>query len=199
MSNFLFLLFFVSLNIHQLVAQDKYFKLGKELSLTNYTSISQLYSEPDKYFAQKVMIEGRVIDVCEKDGCWMIVEEGGTAYPEVKIRIESNDFCFPFSAYDKHVKVEGYFYFSELRDEDLGMYTEFMLNHTGTAKSYIRLLPKIFFIKVEGMKVFLPPDSYSPLNIDFQKELRELDQNWQKWQEVEQRLLLNIIINEFNK
>ena len=52
------------------VAEDQ-MKFGKELTLESSTKISTILADPDAYVGKKVRVEGTVVDVCAKMGCWM--------------------------------------------------------------------------------------------------------------------------------
>ena len=46
-------------------------KYGKGVELEESVKISQIYEHPEKYLDKTVRVEGPVIGVCNKRGCWM--------------------------------------------------------------------------------------------------------------------------------
>jgi len=60
-----FIMFFVSLN-----AEEKK-KYGEEITLTEKTNISDILDNPESFVGQKVLVEGTIVNVCKKRGCWI--------------------------------------------------------------------------------------------------------------------------------
>lgn len=98
----LLVIFFISIN-----AEDKNF--GKELTLTEKTSVAQILETPADYEGKKVLIEGTVVSVCEMRGCWIEVaaEEG---YEKIRVKVEDGVIVFPMEAKGKKAVVEGEVY-----------------------------------------------------------------------------------------
>ena len=59
--------------LYGLVGSHFKFRIGEELTLKETTSISSILANPEKFIDQKVMVEGKVLDVCKKRGCWMTI------------------------------------------------------------------------------------------------------------------------------
>lgn len=98
----LLVIVFISIN-----AEDKNF--GKELTLTEKTSVAQILETPADYEGKKVLIEGTVVSVCEMRGCWIEVaaEEG---YEKIRVKVEDGVIVFPMEAKGKKAVVEGEVY-----------------------------------------------------------------------------------------
>lgn len=98
----LLIIVFISIN-----AEDKNF--GKELTLTEKTSVAQIMDNPADYEGKKVLIEGTVVSVCEMRGCWIEVaaEEG---YEKIRVKVDDGVIVFPMEAKGKKALVEGEVY-----------------------------------------------------------------------------------------
>lgn len=90
-------------------------KLGKPLTVKQATPIAALASEPGKYVGKTVQAKGRVTEVCQNMGCWMVLaDEGGKT---VRIKVNDGEIVFPKDAVGKVAVAEGKFAKIELTKE----------------------------------------------------------------------------------
>jgi hypothetical protein len=85
---------------------DKY---GKKITITNKTSVSEILKHPENFDGKKVLIEGTIVGVCAKRGCWIDVasdKEGG----KIRVKVEDGVIVFPMEVKGKKVRVEGEVY-----------------------------------------------------------------------------------------
>ena len=95
-------------------AADK--KLGKKLSVKETTKISKILASPADYVGKKVLVEGTVLDVCSKRGCWMEIA-GDKPHEKIKVKVKDGEIVFPMEAKGKTAKVEGEIYKIEMSKE----------------------------------------------------------------------------------
>lgn len=81
---------------------------GKELTLKDKTQISDILSNPAEFDGEKVLIEGKVADVCENKGCWIEVTDSEDN--TIKVKVEDGEIVFPTEAEGKTALVEGKVY-----------------------------------------------------------------------------------------
>lgn len=81
-------------------------KFGKPITLKEKTSVSAILSEPAKYEGQTVLVEGKIIGVCQGMGCWLDVE-GTKEGEKIRVKVEDGEIVFPKDGKDKIVMVEG--------------------------------------------------------------------------------------------
>lgn len=93
-------------------------KYGKDLTLKDKTPLSELLSNPEKYKGKKVLIEGRITEVCQKKGCWIKVSDGSKSDP-VQVKVEDDVIVFPIDGKGKNVKAEGTVSVTTLSKEEL--------------------------------------------------------------------------------
>jgi hypothetical protein len=62
---------------------------GAEPTIASAIPASEFLASPDKYVDQTVRVEGRVADVCQKAGCWMVIADG-----DKTMRIRMKDHAF---------------------------------------------------------------------------------------------------------
>ena len=96
--------FILLLSIVSVKAEEK--KLGKSITLKEKTSVSTILSNPAKYDGKKVLVEGKIVDVCQDMGCWLDV--AGTKEGEkIRVKVKDGEIVFPKDGKGKTVLVEG--------------------------------------------------------------------------------------------
>lgn len=105
-------------------------KLGKELTLTEKTKISEIITSPEEFLGKTVLVEGEVLDVCPAAGCWMeLKSDAGEG--KIKVKVRDGDIVFPMSAKGKKAVVEGTVYKIELTQEEAVEYYKHIAEETG--------------------------------------------------------------------
>jgi hypothetical protein len=77
---------------------------GAGVTLTGVTRLADVSAEPDRFQGRPVLVRGRVRDVCQKKGCWMVVDDG-TAH--ARVRFADYAFFVPKDSSGKEAWVEG--------------------------------------------------------------------------------------------
>lgn len=85
---------------------DKY---GKPITLSNKTMISQILSNGAEFEGKKVLIEGTVVNVCKKAGCWIELASD-KEMESVIVKVDDGVIVFPMEAKGKTAVVEGEVY-----------------------------------------------------------------------------------------
>jgi hypothetical protein len=81
-------------------------KFGKELTLNEKTKISDVIADPEKYNGKRIQIEGAVVGVCEKRGCWINVA-GDKEGEKLRFKVEDGVIVFPMEIKGKTAAAEG--------------------------------------------------------------------------------------------
>jgi len=121
---------FVFLSCSLIFAQSEEEKLGEGITLTEKTSISDILSDPESFLDQVVLVEGEVVDVCPKMGCWMELKSDSEE-KIIKVKVKDGDIVFPMEAIGKTAVVEGKVYKIELTEEDAVGYMEHLAEEKG--------------------------------------------------------------------
>jgi hypothetical protein len=79
---------------------------GEELTLTTLTHIAVILERPEDYVGERVMVEGRVTDVCSNMGCWMDII-GGDDSQKIQVKVDDGVIVFPEEAKGRRARVEG--------------------------------------------------------------------------------------------
>jgi hypothetical protein len=111
-------------------AQTEEIKLGAEITLTEKTNISDILADPETYLDQTVLVEGEVLDVCPKMGCWMELKSDDDA-GMIKVKVKDGDIVFPVDAIGGNAVVEGKVYKIDLTQEEAVNYFEHVAEESG--------------------------------------------------------------------
>jgi len=84
-------------------------KYGKELSLKEKTKISTILANPKNFIGKKVQVEGNVVGVCEKRGCWIELASD-KPFQKIKVKVKDGEIVFPLEEKGKTAVVEGQVY-----------------------------------------------------------------------------------------
>lgn len=88
------------------VAHGAEMKLGKPVTLTEVTKVSEINKDPEQFVDKEVVIEGLIIDVCAKRGCWMDVASD-VPFEKIQVKVVDGVIVFPMEAKGKTAKVQG--------------------------------------------------------------------------------------------
>ena len=104
------IIFFISL-----IADDTK-KYGEKITLTERTEISEIMNKPDSFVGQKILVEGTVVNVCAKRGCWIELASD-KEFETIRVKVQDGIIVFPMEAKGKQALVEGEVYSFEYETE----------------------------------------------------------------------------------
>jgi hypothetical protein len=79
---------------------------GEKLTLKETTKISDIIANPEKYNGKKVKVEGAIVGVCEKRGCWIRIS-GDKEFEAIRFKVEDGVIVFPMEVKGNNVVAEG--------------------------------------------------------------------------------------------
>jgi hypothetical protein len=79
-------------------------EFGAALQLSEPTSLGQVLAAPDRYTNAPVLLRGRLTDVCQRKGCWTMLQDGDAV---VRVRFRDYGFFLPQEALGRTALVEG--------------------------------------------------------------------------------------------
>jgi hypothetical protein len=83
-------------------------KLGRPLALKEATPIAKISADPEAFVGRTVQVTGKVVDVCQKMGCWMNLVDPAGGNP-VRVKVKEGEIVFPKTAVGKVAVAEGKF------------------------------------------------------------------------------------------
>jgi hypothetical protein len=79
---------------------------GKGVHVTETTAVSAILDNPDNYIGKTVKIEGLIVEVCSKRGCWIYVA-GDRPQEKIQVKVTDGEIIFPMSATGRVGTIEG--------------------------------------------------------------------------------------------
>ena len=77
---------------------------GAALTLEELTPLHEVVSRPELHADRTLLVKGRIRDVCQKKGCWMVLTDGES---EMRVRFADYGFFVPKDSSGKDAYVEG--------------------------------------------------------------------------------------------
>ncbi len=100
------LLFFLSVLSFLFADDGKKQTFGAGITMKENVSVDKLLENPSKFEGKKIVVEGKVVDVCRHKGCWIELtgeKKGQTLF----VKAEDGEIVFPGDIVNKKVLVEG--------------------------------------------------------------------------------------------
>ncbi|MCB9794899.1 MAG: DUF4920 domain-containing protein [Alphaproteobacteria bacterium] len=77
---------------------------GAPFTLEEITPASALLDDPAAFTGKTVRVQGRVAEVCQKAGCWMVIAEGDKS---MRVLMKDHDFAVDKQGSGRNCQVEG--------------------------------------------------------------------------------------------
>jgi len=93
-------------------------RIGEELTVEARIPLSRVMADPAAHFERTLLVEAKVLAVCQKKGCWMKVGDGDAV---AMVRWEAGcggRYTFPTDAVGARVWIQGSFYEHHVSEED---------------------------------------------------------------------------------
>ena len=100
---YLILILILSYSVTMLGAEKKF---GKALTLKAKTKISDIMANPEQYNGKRVLVEGAIVGVCEKRGCWIKLASD-KEFESITFKVEDGVIVFPMDIKGKTALAEG--------------------------------------------------------------------------------------------
>ncbi|WP_136795495.1 DUF4920 domain-containing protein [Desulfosediminicola ganghwensis] len=103
---------------------------GNGISEGESTAISRILDAPDEYLGKTVRVEGLIIEVCAKRGCWIYVA-GDRPNEKIQVKVTDGEIVFPMSATGRVGIIEGIVDEVKLSREELIKYQQHLAEEKG--------------------------------------------------------------------
>jgi len=103
---------------------------GKGVHLQETTAISAILDNPDAYLGKTVKIEGLIVEVCAKRGCWIYIA-GDRPEEKIQVKVTDGEIIFPLSATGRIGMIEGIVDEVVMSKEEMIKYQEHLAQEKG--------------------------------------------------------------------
>lgn len=145
-------------------AQTDEANLGSEITLTEKTKISDILADPESYIDQVVLVEGEVLEVCPKMGCWMELKSDSPTddaevevVEKIKVKVKDGEIIFPMEAVGQNALVEGKVYKIELTQEEAVGYMEHIAEESGKEFDPSTITGSMTLYQIKGLGAEIHP------------------------------------------
>jgi hypothetical protein len=129
--------------------------LGNGITLKKSTKLSKIMANPKSYIGKVVFVEGTILDVCAKRGCWIELA-GDKKGQKIKVKVDDGVIVFPMSKKGHKAQVQGVIEELVYTKEELIEAEQHRADEQKTSfdPSTIKAGATLYRIKGTGAKVF---------------------------------------------
>ena len=115
MQKYILLFVFIVLMSANIFADDAK-KYGSDITSTEKVKVSEILAHPENFEGKKVLVEGTILNVCAKRGCWIELASD-KEFETIRVKVKDGEIVFPMEAKGKTAVVEGEFYSFEVETD----------------------------------------------------------------------------------
>jgi len=123
---------------------------GKGIHVEEATPISAILDKPDSYLGKTVKIEGLIVEVCSKRGCWIYVA-GDRPEEKIQVKVTDGEIIFPMSATGRVGTIEGVVDEVVMSQEEMIKYQEHLAQEKGKPFDPSSITEGARFIRLIGL------------------------------------------------
>lgn len=122
---------------------------GAGVTLTDTVSIDAILADPNAYKGKTVRVEGMVLDVCPKRGCWMELA-GKEPGHKLKFKVTDGEMVFPMDAKGKIAIAQGEVSVRELTLEQTKERAEYEAKEYGKPYDPASITKPSVYVQLDG-------------------------------------------------
>lgn len=123
---------------------------GKGVHVQETTPVSAILDNPDNYLGKTVKVEGLIIEVCAKRGCWIYVA-GDRPEEKIQVKVTDGEIVFPMAATGRVGMVEGIVDEVVMSKEEMIRYQQHLAEEKGKPFDPASITPGARFIRLIGL------------------------------------------------
>jgi uncharacterized protein YdeI (BOF family) len=94
---------------------------GAAFTKAKIVTLAEVTANADKYHGKTVKLKGNIADVCQREGCWLVLSDGERT---IRVKMKDHKFVVPKDSGKKVAMVEGVIEKQELSEEMARHYAE---------------------------------------------------------------------------
>jgi hypothetical protein len=91
-------------------------RYGKELTDAKLVPVQDVFEHPESYQGKTIKLEGTILEVCQKQGCWLTL---GSGDKHLMVDMSDHTFFVPKDSSGRHVVVEGFLVLEPMSKEEI--------------------------------------------------------------------------------
>ena len=103
---------------------------GDNVDADNIIPISTLLAKPEQYLDKEVTIEGTIVGVCAKRGCWVDIASDAR-FQKLRLKVRDGDMVFPMHAKGRKAIATGKMYAIHLSKDQTQKYLASLAKRNG--------------------------------------------------------------------
>jgi len=103
---------------------------GNGVNVQEATAVSAILDTPDAFIGKTVRIEGMILEVCAKRGCWVYIA-GDRQGEKIQVKVTDGEIVFPMSASGRMAAVEGVVEELKLSKDQMIQYLQHLAEEKG--------------------------------------------------------------------
>jgi len=125
-------------------------KYGNGVTMAEAITVSELFARADELDGQRVRVEGEVLEVCKKKGCWMNIagDQPGT---QVRIKVQDDVIVFPTTAEGRYAVTEGLVKKMSLSLDETRAHLAHQAEEQGREFDPLSVTQAITIVRVDGL------------------------------------------------
>jgi hypothetical protein len=124
-------------------------KYGKGVKTGAILKISELNARIDELEGKTVRVEGPVVGVCAKRGCWIKIA-GDKEFQDLRFKVNDGEIVFPMSVQGKYAVVEGVAHKTTLTLPQTMDYLKEQAQESGTPFDASKVKAPLSFVMIRG-------------------------------------------------
>jgi len=122
---------------------------GAGVKLPASMSIDALLADPKAHVGKTVRVEGMIVDVCPKRGCWMDLAGSGPGQ-KLRFKVTDGEMVFPVDAKGKFAVAEGVVAVNELTLEETKEYVAYQQKEYGGDRDPATVTEPMRIVRLDG-------------------------------------------------
>lgn len=124
-------------------------KYGAGVTLGEAVSVDAIMKDPAAYKGKTVRVEGMIVDVCPKRGCWFELA-GSEPGQKLRFKVTDGEMVFPLDAKGMYAVAQGEVSVKELTLEETKQYAEYQAKEYGKPFDPASITSPQAIVRVDG-------------------------------------------------
>lgn len=122
---------------------------GAGVTVAELTSIEKILAEPAAFKGKTVRVEGMVVDVCPKRGCWFEMAGDG-AGQKLRFKVTDGEMVFPLDSKGMYASAQGQVAVKDMTLEESKQYAEYQAKEYGKPYDPASITKPTQIVRIDG-------------------------------------------------